>query len=159
MGKASRIDWKKTPLLNRSAFAAFAAFTCLTACDNETDATRPQSVPPSAIWVGGEDGGSWFNCLQVDQLIRCQRFSRSGETYEEQDFTLCADGSLSQLGVSWQVGVYPEIAIAEGLVLVPAGPRIVYRDGEIDQELALELSREYENSDTDTCELNFIIAD
>lgn len=129
----------------------------LSACGQAPEVIRPVDVPDSAIWAGGEDGGFWFNCMKVEQVIRCQRFSQTGRNYSEQDFKLCASGNLSELGLKWHVGMDSEITINQGLMLVPVAPRTVFRDGELDEELTAELSKEFNLTERPNCMVDFVI--
>lgn len=131
----------------------------LSACGQAPEVIRPDNVPESAIWVGGEDGGFWSNCMQVEQAIRCQRFSQNGGYYSEQDFNLCASGSLSQLGLRWRPGMEPEINISQGLILVPVSPRAVFRNGALDEELTAELSKGYNLTERSDCIVDFVIVE
>jgi hypothetical protein len=41
---------------------------------------RAPTVPPSAIWEGGETGGNWFDCnRQQDSKYRCVVYSDTGD--------------------------------------------------------------------------------
>ncbi len=51
--------------------------------------SRPASVPPSAVWAGGQDGGAWFDC------------SMTGTTEGRFHFTIFDDG-----GNMWEEGLF-----------------------------------------------------
>jgi hypothetical protein len=37
----------------------------LLGCNNTRPPERPAKVPPSAVWAGGADGGSWIDCAPI----------------------------------------------------------------------------------------------
>jgi hypothetical protein len=46
---------------------------------------RASTVPPSAIWEGGETGGNWFDCnRQQDSKYRCVVYSDTGDKVSDE---------------------------------------------------------------------------
>lgn len=48
--------------MSRSLPAVAIALFFASACHDTRHPRRPDSVPESAIWVGGPDGGTWIDC-------------------------------------------------------------------------------------------------
>jgi hypothetical protein len=63
---------------------------------------RPSSVPKSATWAGGADGGAWIDCKGVGENFRCVIYNdRSGEVWARGEYELQprgADRSLTYGG-------------------------------------------------------------
>jgi len=50
---------------------------------------RPSSVPVSATWAGGADGGAWIDCKYIHGLMyRCAVFDNQGELWSEGNYAL-----------------------------------------------------------------------
>ena len=51
---------------------------------------KPSSVPESAIWAGGPDGGMWVNCNKNTlEKLKCQIFADvTGVSVEESTFAI-----------------------------------------------------------------------
>ena len=75
-------------------FRALAAGlgSVLAACTPKASAPpRPSTVPPSAIWAGGVDGGAWFECevAASGQSNRCTIYNDyTGAVWMQGQFAL-----------------------------------------------------------------------
>jgi len=64
-----------------------------------TPAARPLSVPASATWSGGEDGGNWFDCArQADASYRCAVYADvTGEKISDGLYGFVPEDTAGQL--------------------------------------------------------------
>lgn len=93
----------------------------------EMPPARPPSVPPSAVWAGGEDGGAWIDC-QFDPDVEADfcsvYFDRSGELWARTHFVLSDSGvgvPVEDLSFTGFDGL--KIYLGDGRYLVPQPQR------------------------------------
>lgn len=124
------------------------------ACDEAfvVDPERPSSVPQTAVWYGGLDGGNWSNCLERNSSLECDVYWQNGDLYSRQSFELCRSLNPSE----WALAIIGEgisdVSVAEGIVWTPTGPAIYFdSDGKMDEELSEKSANEFELTKFERC--------
>lgn len=93
---------------------------------------RPPSVPETAVWAGGVDGGAWIECsVELEQKANwCTIWSdQTGEVWARTSFVLRDTGkpvSDTELTYTGFTGTY--IGLADGRMLEPVKFHGVERD-------------------------------
>jgi len=61
-----------------------------TSATQETQRFKPQNIPLSSQWVGGQDGGDWISCKELPKLkMECSIFNEiTGELAETAVFAI-----------------------------------------------------------------------
>lgn len=103
---------------------------------------RPASVPLTATWQGGLDGGDWIDCRFNGALLTCDVYAqRVGNLSSTQTFELCASENPSDW-INYPVGEgHKDVQTYKGLKWSPTAPALIYdAEGEFD----IELMRKYD---------------
>lgn len=59
---------------------------------------RPASVPATAVWAGGADGGAWLDCVALERTPNRYRCT----AYEDHAGSVWAEGEYVLRSVHWQ---------------------------------------------------------
>lgn len=116
------------------------AVSILSACscsDQPIIPDRPPSVPETAVWFGGADGGDWRDCEKNDAQLDCSVYSGPfvGDLKYTQSFILCSSENPSEW-IGFIEGIRHDKDVRrEGLYWSPVSAAVVYKDGRIDKEL------------------------
>jgi len=121
-----------------------------------TEPDRPPSVPETAVWYGGADGGDWRECNKVGARLDCSIYNGPfvGDLAYTQSFILCGSESPSEWmgfinGIDYDVDVR-----RKGLYWAPVSPKVIYSNDIIDKELTDKSARlfaeEYEGPCSDS---------
>lgn len=132
----------------RAAHALAAAVMCasLAACDHESSArSRPSTVPATAVWAGGADGGAWITCMPLDRKpyrYRCFTYNdQSGSIWAEGEYVLrSAQWNEKTKGASFSpvadVPTQLKYTSFDGEIIRLAHPLVLVPDGWIKYPLA-----------------------
>ena len=76
-------------------------FFMLCACsdyDQSSTPDRPPSVPETAVWYGGAEGGDWIDCKKADAQLDCSVYGGPfvGDLDYTQSFVLCGTANPSE---------------------------------------------------------------
>lgn len=140
----------------RLCLMAIVVTATVASCDQAPVVERPAVVPSGAVWSGGADGGFWFYCENENSGLLCRRYSKTGASYIEQMFAVCARGNLSNFALMWSDANAIELKVAEGvLTMVPLGPPIIYANGEVDVVLTGEAEHVFNGQERGKCVAQF----
>ena len=116
------------------------------------DPERPASVPQSAVWRGGLDGGNWVNCLEKDGILECAVYWQTGDLYSRQQFELCRSQNPSEWVVIPDGEGLSDVGVAEGMVWTPIAPATSFdSDGKIDGELTDKYAALFKQTKSERC--------
>ena len=99
---------------------------------------RPSSVPRSAKWAGGSDGGVWIDCEYTTKEpavgYKCRVFHDTGQVWSQGDFSLAR---MTKEGREFPAGPFVEGSIDsyewyDGMQIHVSEDRILVPDGWID---------------------------
>lgn len=135
------------PGVRRTALMALGLWVaaCSENAVEDTEPERPASLPESAEWRGGLDGGDWVSCEAVDGGLRCSLYWQTGEIYGQVDYDICLNGSLESLHGYGFANMLSVEAVSPPIVLVPTQPPTLYRDGQISPTLTEEARRDWDS--------------
>ena len=96
------------------------------ACDGHTAPPAPPSVPPSAEWVGGSDGGAFIDCMASENqsINTCTVYNdQTGDVWMSGAFVR-SGGKSGVLGqdLKYSGADGANIYLSDGSVLVPIAP-------------------------------------
>lgn len=111
---------------------AFLLGACRDMTMEEFEPERPPSVPETATWAGGADGGAWIECSFVpeEEANWCTAWNdQTGEIAIRTDFVLRDSGKgLPVSGFSYAFFSGHSIELADGRILEPRQFRSGKRD-------------------------------
>jgi hypothetical protein len=103
-------------------FALFLGAAVILGCKRK-EVPRPPGLPSSAIWAGGEDGGSFIDCTpsRSGEPNECTVYDESGSVYmERRNYTIQGSkrgARLDELRYEYADG--SNIGLKGGLTLTP----------------------------------------
>ena len=136
-------------------------FSILCACSDYSQPStpdRPPSVPGTAVWYGGADGGDWRDCKKMGARLDCSVYSGPfvGDLVYTQSFVLCGLANPSEW-MGFMGGINYDVDVRSGgLYWSPVSPAIVYRDGSIDKELTAKSERLFAEEYDGPCSKSFL---
>jgi hypothetical protein len=106
-------------------FTLFLGSAVFLGCKKK-EVPRPLGLPSSAVWAGGEDGGSFIDCMpnKGGEPNDCTVYNENGEVYMERGKYVIKGSnrgaSSDELRYTYADGIH--IGLEKGLTLIPISP-------------------------------------
>lgn len=137
------------------------AFSMLCACRDYSQPStpdRPPSVPETAVWYGGEDGGDWRDCKKIGAQLDCSVYSGPfvGDLVYTQSFVLCGVENPSEW-IGFMSGIDYDVDVrSSSLYWSPISSAIEYTDESIDKVLTAKSERLFAEEYKGPCSKSFL---